>query len=56
MDLLLAADLVADMTTLLSEVKLVPPEDYSGTSTITTSVTSREMGQQRASRQLIVLI
>ena len=32
------------MTTLLSEVKLVPPEDYSGTSTITTSVTSREDG------------
>ena len=30
------------MTTLLSEVKLVPPEDYSGTSTITTSVTSIE--------------
>ena len=36
------SDLVADMTTLLSEVKLVPPEDYSGTSTITTSVTSIE--------------
>ena len=33
------ADLVADITTLLSEVKLVPPEDYSGTSTITASVT-----------------
>ena len=40
----LGADLVADMTILLSEVKLVPPEDYSGTSTITTSVTSREVG------------
>ena len=36
------SDLVADMTTLLSQVKLVPPEDYSGTSTITTSVTSIE--------------
>ena len=38
---------VADMTLLLSEVKLKPPEDYSGTSTITTSVTSREDGADR---------
>ena len=30
------------MTTLLSELKLVPPEDFSGTATITTSVTSTE--------------
>ena len=36
------ADLVADMTTLLSELKLVPPEDFSGTATISTSVTSTE--------------
>ena len=40
----IGSDLVADMTTLLSEIKLVPPEDYSGTSTITTSVTSKEIG------------
>ena len=38
------ADLVADMTTLLSELKLVPPEDFSGTATISTSVTSTETG------------
>ena len=36
------------MTTLLSEVKLVPPEDYSGTSTITTSVTSKEVGAEES--------
>ena len=32
------------MTTLLSELKLVPPEDFSGTATISTSVTSTETG------------
>ena len=36
------------MTTLLSELKLVPPEDYSGTSTITTSVTSIETGAEES--------
>ena len=48
----IGSDLVADMTTLLSEVKLVPPEDYSGTSTITTSVTSKEKKQMKARQQL----
>ena len=43
----IGSDLVADMTTLLSQVKLVPPEDYSGTSTITTSVTSKETGAEK---------
>ena len=52
----LGADLVADMTTLLSEVKLVPPEDFSGTATITTSVTSTEkLVQMKASLQMIAL-
>ena len=40
----IGADLVADITTILSEVKLVPPEDYSGTTTITASVTSTDNG------------
>ena len=44
----IGSDLVADMTTLLSEVKLVPPEDYSGTSTITVSVTSKETGAEES--------
>ena len=44
----IGSDLVADMTTLLSQVKLVPPEDYSGTSTITTSVTSKETGAEES--------
>jgi hypothetical protein len=44
----IGSDLVADMTTLLSEIKLVPPEDYSGTSTITTSVTSKETGAEES--------
>ena len=45
----LGADLVADMTLLLSEVKLKPPEDYSGTSTITTtSVTSKEASAEES--------
>jgi hypothetical protein len=44
----LGTDLVADMTTLLSEVKLIPPEDYSGTSSITTSVTSKETGAEES--------
>ena len=30
------------------KLKLVPPEDYSGTSTITTSVTSKEAGAEES--------
>ena len=44
----IGADLVADITTILSEVKLVPPEDYSGTTTITTSVTSTKVDAQES--------
>ena len=44
----IGTDLVADITTLLSEIKLVPPEDYSGTATVTTSVTSSEVGAEES--------
>ena len=43
------------MTTLLSELKLVPPEDFSGTATISTSVTSTETDAEKARLQMIAL-
>ena len=51
----IGTDLVADITTLLSEIKLVPPEDYSGTATVTTSVTSSEVGAEESAQQLTAL-
>ena len=40
------ADLVADLTTLLGEITLRPPEDFSGDATITASVTAQESGAE----------
>ena len=41
------ADLVADLTTLLGDITLRPPEDFSGDATITASVTAQESGAER---------
>ena len=40
------ADLVADLTTLLGEITLRPPEDFSGDATITARVTAQESGAE----------
>ena len=40
------ADLVADLTTLLGDITLRPPEDFSGDATITARVTAQESGAE----------
>ena len=40
------ADLVADLTTLLGEITLRPPEDFSGDAEIRASVTAQESGAE----------